>query len=79
MLFYVVDVLSAFGLSSACYDVMLFVVLLHRFIDVGVIQTCKTNLISQIYQIMLRIEVVDIIVTILSNLYTLYQFIMILI
>ena len=43
---------SSFGLSSACYDVVLFVVLLQCFICVGVIQTSKANLISRRYQIM---------------------------
>ena len=41
-----------FGLSSAYYDMVLFVVLLQRFVYVGVIQTGKVDLISQIYQIM---------------------------
>ena len=49
-----------FCLSSTYYDVVLFVILLKRFIYVGVIQTRKTNFISQIYQIM--------IVSILKNL-----------
>ena len=49
-----------FVLSLAYYNVMLFVVLLHRFICVGAIQTHMTYLISQRYQIM--------IVTILKNL-----------
>ena len=42
-----------FGLSSACYDVMLFVILLQCFICVGAIQTCKVDLISPRYQIMI--------------------------
>ena len=41
-----------FDLSSTCYDVMFFVILLRRFIFVGAIQTSKTDSISQIYQIM---------------------------
>ena len=40
-----------FGFSSTCYDMMLFVVLLRRFICVGAIQTGKVNSISQRYQI----------------------------
>ena len=44
-------VLSIFGLSSACYDVVLCFILLRLFICVRVIQIYKTNLISQIYQI----------------------------
>ena len=51
-----VVILLAFGLSFACYDVMLFVVLLYCFICVGeVIQTSKANLISRIYQIMISV------------------------
>ena len=38
-----------FDLSSACYNVMLFIVLLQRFICMGTIQTCKVDLISQRY------------------------------
>ena len=41
-----------FGFSSACYNVMLFVALLQRFVYVGEIQKGKADLISQIYQIM---------------------------
>ena len=51
MLFGVI-VLSTFGLLSACYDVMLFVVLLRRFIFVGATQTSKADLISPRSQIM---------------------------
>ena len=40
-----------FGLSSTCYDMVFFVVLLE-FVYVGEIQTGKEDLISQIYQIM---------------------------
>ena len=47
-----VVVLSTFGLSSACYDVVLFVILNWCFICVGAIQISKVNLISPIYQIM---------------------------
>ena len=43
ILFFYIVVLSAFGLSSACYNVMLFVVLLQRFICMEVIQTGKQN------------------------------------
>ena len=50
--FYVVFILSMFGLSLACYDVVLFVVLLRHFICVRVIQTNKVDLISQRYQFM---------------------------
>ena len=42
----------AFGLSSICYDVILFIVLLLCFICIRTIQTCKTDLISRRYQIM---------------------------
>ena len=49
LLFCVVIVLSAFSLSLACYDVVLFVVLLQHFIYVDAIQTEKTDLISQRY------------------------------
>ena len=44
-----------FGLSSACYDVVLFIILLCCFIYVGPIQIDKTYLISRIYQIMIVI------------------------
>ena len=44
--FCVVFVLSAFGLSSICYDIVLFVVLLRRFISVRAIRTYKTDLIN---------------------------------
>ena len=44
--------ITAFDLTSACYDLILFVVLLRRFIYVGAIQIDKIDLISQIYQIM---------------------------
>ena len=44
--------ITAFDLTSSCYDLMLFVVLLRRFICVGAIQIDKMDLISQIYQIM---------------------------
>ena len=39
----------AFGLSSACYNVVLFVVLLQRFIRVRAIQISKTDLINRRY------------------------------
>ena len=42
----------SFGLSLTCYYVKLFIVLLCRFICIGTIHTDKTDLISQIYQIM---------------------------
>ena len=42
----------AFDLSLACYNVMLFVVLLERVICVEKIQICKTDSINQRYQIM---------------------------
>ena len=42
-----------FCLSSACYDVVLFVVLLQRFIFLEPIQTNTTDMISRIYQIMI--------------------------
>ena len=42
-----------FDLSSICYDMMVFVVLLRRFIFMEAIQTCEIDLISQIYQIMI--------------------------
>ena len=51
--FCIVVVLLTFGLSPACYEVVLFVVLLQRFICVGAIQTGKAYLISRIYQIMI--------------------------
>ena len=41
-----------FDLSSACYNVMLLVVLLEHVICVEKTQTCKTDSINQIYQIM---------------------------
>ena len=41
------------GLSSTCYDVVLFVILLRCFICQEVIQIDKTNLINQRYQIMI--------------------------
>ena len=47
--FFVIIVLSTLGLSSACYEVVLFVVLLRRFIFVGAIQTGKVDLINLIY------------------------------
>ena len=43
----------AFGLSSVCYYVVLFIVLWRRFICVKTIQISKTDLISQRYQIMI--------------------------
>ena len=62
----------AFGLLSIGYNVVLFIIMLQCFICMGEIQTSKMDLISQIYQIMivnmLITEVVNIIVTILSNL-----------
>ena len=42
--------ITTFGLSSACYDEMFFVVLLQRFICASTIQTSSTNLINQRYQ-----------------------------
>ena len=42
-----------FGLSSTYYDVILFVILLHNFIYVGVIQTSKKKFDRRIYQIMI--------------------------
>ena len=42
----------AFSLSSACYDVVLFIVLLRHLICVGAIQTGKEDLIIPRYQIM---------------------------
>ena len=39
----------AFGLSSACYNVVLFVVLLQRFIRVRAIQISKMDLINRRY------------------------------
>ena len=41
------------GLLSAYYDIVLFIVLLRRFICVRVIRISKTDLISQRYQIMI--------------------------
>ena len=55
--FYVVVILSAFGLSSACYDIVLFIVLLRYFICAWAIQTDKADLISQIYQIMVVVSI----------------------
>ena len=52
MLFGVDIVLWAFGLLLACYDVMLFVVLLRHFIFIGATQTSKADLISPRSQIM---------------------------
>ena len=52
-------VIAVFGLSSTCYDMVLFVVLLRHFICVKA-QTSKTDLINRIYQI--------IVVSILKNL-----------
>ena len=43
--------ITVFGLSSACYDVVFFVILLRRFISMGAIQTGKADSISQRYQI----------------------------
>ena len=48
-----------FGLSSTCYDMVLFVISLWHFICVGVIQIDKANLISRRHQI--------IVVTMLKN------------
>ena len=42
--------IAAFGSSSACYDDVLFVVLLWRFICVGAIETDKADLISRRYE-----------------------------
>ena len=42
-----------FGLSSTCYDVMFFVILLRRFISVKAIHTSKINPSSLRYQIMI--------------------------
>ena len=42
----------AFGTSSTCYDTVLFVLLLRRFIYVGAIETGKADLISRRYQLM---------------------------
>ena len=50
--FCIVIVLSAFGLLSVYYDVVLFVILLWRFICVKVIRIGKTDLIRQRYQIL---------------------------
>ena len=44
--------LSSFGLLSACYDVLLFIISLRHFICIGAIMTNKVNLISPRYQIM---------------------------
>ena len=44
--------IAPFGSSFSCYDEVLFVVLLRRFICVGAIETGKTDLISQRYQMM---------------------------
>ena len=41
------------GLLLACYDLVLFIVLLRCFICMGVIQIGKADLISQKYQIMI--------------------------
>ena len=49
--FCIVFVLSMLGLLSAYYDIVLFIVLLRRFICVRVIQIDKADLISQRYQI----------------------------
>ena len=48
--FCIIILLSMFGLSSACYDVVLFVILLRCFICMRAIQIGKTNLINR-YQI----------------------------
>ena len=53
LVFYVVFVLSVFDLSSICYDVILFVVLLYYFICMKRIQIVKIDLIDQIYQMMI--------------------------
>ena len=53
LVFYVVFVLSVFDLSSICYDVILFVVLLYYFICMKGIQIVKIDLIDQIYQMMI--------------------------
>ena len=45
--------MGVIGLSSACYDTVLSVILLWHFIYVGVIWTTKTDFISPIYQIMI--------------------------
>ena len=41
-----------FGLSSACYNMVLFIVLLHHFICVKPIHTSKAYSIIRIYQTM---------------------------
>ena len=43
----------SFDLSSTCYDVIFFVVLMQRFIYVRAIQTSIVNSIDQKYQIMI--------------------------
>ena len=55
--FFYVVILSTFGLSSACYDIVLFIVLLRYFICAWAIQTDKADLISQIYQIMVIVSI----------------------
>ena len=45
--------IATFGLSSTYYNVMFFVVLILLFICVGEIQTDKTDLINQRYQIII--------------------------
>ena len=44
--------ITTFGSSLACYDEVLFVVLLRRFICVRVIEIDKVDLISRIYEMM---------------------------
>ena len=51
LFFCIVVVLSAFGLSLSCYNVVLFVILFRRFIYVRTIRIDKTDLISPKYQI----------------------------
>ena len=46
LLFCVIIVLLVFGLSSTCYDMILFIILLRRFIYVREIQIIKTDMIS---------------------------------
>ena len=55
--FHVVVVLSSFGLSSARYNMVVFIALLRYFICAWTIQTNKADLISQIYQIMVIMSI----------------------
>ena len=49
--------ITVFSLSSACYDMVSFVVLVQPFIGVKMIKTNKADSINQIYQIMVvRLE-----------------------